>query len=139
MSVNQLSISGRLGRDPELKTANNGTQICNFSVAVDDGFGDKKKTYWINCVSFKKTAENISKFFKKGDMIWVNGKLTIDEWEKDGQKKSAAKMIAFEFEFFSSKNDGQSQPTNNQQSSQQSSQPNQAQQQAADFGDDIPF
>ena len=141
MSVNELAISGRLGRDPEIKMSNDGNPICNFSVAVDDGYGDNKKTHWINCVAFKKTAENIQKFFSKGDMIWVGGKLTIDQWEKDGQKKSAPKMVVFKFEFFSSKDGGQSnqQPAKQSQGGHQQPAQNQQTANGANFDDDIPF
>ena len=71
--MNKIIIAGRLGRDPELKTANSGTELVNFTVAVDRRAkkGEDKKTDWINCTAFGKTAAFINQYFKKGDGITV--------------------------------------------------------------------
>ena len=82
MSLNTVAISGRLGRDPELKSTNNGNSVANFSVAVDQGFGDQKTTSWVRCVAWQKTAEFVTKFFQKGDMIILSGRLQGRTWNK---------------------------------------------------------
>jgi single-strand DNA-binding protein len=82
--MNNISLIGRVGQKPELKTAKSGTSFINFSIATNDGFGDKKKTNWHNCASFGKTAEIIDKWVAKGDEIGISG--SIDYNENDGKR-----------------------------------------------------
>lgn len=85
--LNQIAIMGRLVRDPEARTAGTHT-IYSFAIANDDGFGDKKKTSFFNCQAWNKTGENLAKFFHKGDLIILSGKVTVDSYtDKDGNKK----------------------------------------------------
>jgi single-strand DNA-binding protein len=89
--MNNINLIGRLGQTPELKTAKSGsTSFINFSIATNDGFGDKKKTNWHNCTAFGKTAEIISKYVNKADLIGVNGE--IDYNENDGKRYTTVKV-----------------------------------------------
>jgi single-strand DNA-binding protein len=82
--MNNINLIGRVGQTPELKTAKSGTSFINFSIATNDGFGEKKKTNWHNCTAFGKTAEIIDKYVNKGDEIGVSG--SIDYNENDGKR-----------------------------------------------------
>jgi single-strand DNA-binding protein len=82
--MNNINLIGRVGQTPELKTAKSGTSFINFSIATNDGFGDKKKTNWHNCTAFGKTAEIIEKYVNKGDEIGISG--SVDYNENDGKR-----------------------------------------------------
>ena len=88
--MNRTIITGRLGRDPELKTGQSGAEFCNFSVAVDrrpdkDG---KKETDWFRCTAFGKTAVFVEKYFKKGDGIEIQGRMENHPYEDKDTKKN---------------------------------------------------
>lgn len=103
--MNNINIIGRVTKDIELRylPANN-TPVCSFSIAVDDGFGDKKKTYFFNCQAWQKTAENIVKFFNKGDLIGISGRLTTREWtDKDDKKRIITEIVVNDFTFCNGK------------------------------------
>ena len=108
MSLNTVAISGRLGRDPEMKSTNNGNSVANFSVAVDQGFGDQKTTSWVRCVAWQKTAEFVTKFFQKGDMIILSGRLQGRTWEQDGVKREVLEVVAEKIDFAGEKKKSQS-------------------------------
>jgi len=108
VSLNTVAISGRLGRDPEMKSTNNGNSVANFSVAVDQGFGDQKTTSWIRCVAWQKTAEFVTKFFQKGDMIILSGRLQGRTWEQDGVKREVLEVVAEKIDFAGEKKKSQS-------------------------------
>jgi len=113
--MNSVNIIGRITKDVELRylPANN-TAVCSFSIAVDDGFGDNKKTYFFNCQAWTKTAENIVKFFSKGDLIGISGRLSTRDWEdKEGKKHSVTEIVVSDFTFCNGKKSdsgGQSRP-----------------------------
>jgi single-strand DNA-binding protein len=91
--INVVTISGRIGRDPELKYLPSGTAVCNFSIASKKEWvnptGEKKEiTTWIDCKCFREQGERIAEKFKKGSAVCLNGELSVESWEKDGQKKS---------------------------------------------------
>ena len=94
--MNSINIMGRLTHDPVLKTTEKGNPIVNFSVAVDDS---GKRTDFIDCAAFMKTAETIAKHLKKGCTVCVSGKLRIDKYEKDGIKHKAAFIIVNTIDF----------------------------------------
>lgn len=96
MSTNVVVISGRLGKDPEVKQTNGGKSVCSFSIAVDSGFGDKKKSMWVNVEAWDKTAEAIGRLVTSGKRVAVTGQLAQDEWTdaQTGQKKSRFKIRA---------------------------------------------
>ena len=112
-SMNSVDIIGRLTKAPEVRyTQSNNTAVCSFSIAVDDGFGDKKKTYFINCQAWQKTAENIAKFFGKGDLIGISGKLTTRDWQdKEGKKITSTEVVVNDFSFCSGKKSDSSNQT----------------------------
>lgn len=103
---------GRLVREPEVRyTSTNNTLICNFTIAVDDGYGDKKTTDFINCTAWSKTGENIAKFFNKGDMITVAGKIKTRCWDdNEGKKHYATDIRVDEFYFCGGKKEEAEQP-----------------------------
>ena len=89
--LNHITIMGRLTRDPESRATGAGTTVANFSVAVERDFSGQdgeKKTDFINCVAWRKTAEFVTKYFTKGSMIAVSGRLEMRDWtDKDGNKR----------------------------------------------------
>lgn len=101
--MNQCIMTGRIASDIEVKCLPSGTTIANFTLAVDDGFGDKKKTYFPRMVAFAKTAETMGNTLAKGRKIIVDCRFTEEKWEKDGQKRTAAKFIVNTFEYCDSK------------------------------------
>lgn len=94
MSLNVVVVSGRLGNDPNLRSTQGGTSVCGFNLAVDRGYGDKKKTLWLSVEAWGKTAEAVSRLVSKGKRVQVSGELDIDEWESNGEKKSRTKIVA---------------------------------------------
>lgn len=98
--MNRIIITGRLGKDPELKTGASGNEYCQFSVAVDRGYtkeGEEKKTDWFRCTAFGQTAAFIEKYFKKGDGIEIQGRMENDPFEdKDTGKKRDSWQVMVE-------------------------------------------
>ena len=121
--LNHITIMGRLTRDPELRRTKSGTAVASFALAVDRDFGQKdggeKETDFIDCVAWKSTAEFVSKYFTKGRMAVVSGRLQIRGWtDQNGNKRRTAEVVAESVYFGDSKKD-----SNNQQ---EYSQPNNA-------------
>ena len=111
--LNKIVIMGRLTRDPEYRTTGaNNLSVANFSVAVDRDFpgqSGEKETDFIDCVAWRKTAEFITKYFTKGSMIVVSGRLQIRSWtDKDGNKRRTAEIVADNVYFGDTKRDGDS-------------------------------
>ena len=111
--LNHITIMGRLVRDPELRRTGSGIAVASFSVAVDRDFGGKdggeKKTDFIDCVAWRQTGEFISKYFTKGRMIVVDGRLEMRDWtDKEGNKRRSAEVIVNNAYFGDSKRDGDS-------------------------------
>lgn len=107
--LNHITIMGRLTRDPELRRTGSGVAVTNFTLAVDRDFADKqsgeKETDFIECVTWKGTAEFVSKYFAKGRMAVVSGRLQIRRWkDKDGNNRSTAEIVADNVYFAESKN-----------------------------------
>ena len=106
--LNKIILMGRLTRDPELRRTNSGTPVASFSLAVDRDFkaqNGEKETDFIDVVVWRGTAEFVSKYFTKGRMAVVEGRLQIREWEKDGSKRRTAEVVADNVYFGDSKND----------------------------------
>jgi len=106
--MNQIVIMGRLTRDPELRHTQSGTAVASFSLAVDRGFapkdGGERQTDFIDVVAWRNTAEFVSKYFTKGQMAAVTGRLQIRDWnDKDGNKRRSAEVIAENIYFTESK------------------------------------
>ena len=105
--INKAILMGRLTRDPELRHTGSGTPVCSFSVAIDNGYGDNRTTDFINCVAWNKTAEFVEKYFTKGRMIIVVGRIQTRTWEgQDGKKNYATEVVASEVSFGESKRSG---------------------------------
>ena len=106
--LNHIVLMGRLTRDPELKTTNNGTAVSNFSLAVErdyKGENGEKVTDFIDIVAWKGSAEFVSKYFTKGRMAIVEGCLQIRSWtDKDGNARKSAEVVATRIYFGDSKN-----------------------------------
>lgn len=105
--LNRIIVMGRLTRDPELRRTGNGTAVTSFTIACDRDFGDKE-TDFLECVAWKQTGEFVSKYFSKGRMAVVSGRLQIRGWEdKDGNKRRTAEIVADNVYFGDSKSDNQ--------------------------------
>ena len=106
--LNHITIMGRLTRDPELRRTGSGIAVASFTVAVDRDFGGRdggeRETDFIDCVAWRQTGEFVSKYFTKGSMIVVSGRLQIRNWnDKDGNKRRSAEVVADNVYFGESK------------------------------------
>ena len=105
--LNKIILMGRLAREPELKRTASGTEVTSFSLAVDRDFksqSGEKETDWIDCVAWRGTAETVCKYFTKGRMMIVVGRLQIRDWaDKDGGKRRSAEVVADNVYFADSK------------------------------------
>lgn len=106
--LNHITIMGRLVRDPELRRTGSGVAVASFTVAVDRDFsgkdGGEKETDFIDCVAWRNTGEFVSKYFTKGSMAVVSGRLQIRSWtDKDGNKRRTAEVVADNVYFGDSK------------------------------------
>lgn len=103
--LNRWEGIGNLGKDPETRytTGSNPTAVCRFTIAVDKGYGENKKTVWVNIVTFGKLAENCQKFLQKGRKVYAAGELDIREYDKqDGSRGYITEVTANTVEFLSS-------------------------------------
>jgi len=102
MGKASITITGRLARDPELRTTSKGTQVCKLTLPVDTGYGDNKITTWWTATLFGKRAETAAKYSKKGDTVMVSGPPTVREYiKRDGDAAWSAELIASDFDFIS--------------------------------------
>lgn len=101
--MNQVNIIGNLTKDPEVRysTGENQQAIARFTIAVNDGYGEKKKTNYIPIVVFGKQAENCEMFLSKGKKVAVTGKIQTGSYEKNGQKVYTTDVVAYNVEFLS--------------------------------------
>lgn len=110
--LNKIFVMGRLTRDPELRRTNSGTAVTSFTLAVDRDFKNAdgtKDTDFVDVVAWRSTAEFAAKYFAKGRMAVVEGRLQIRDWtDKDGNKRRNAEVIADNVYFGDSKKDGSS-------------------------------
>ena len=109
--LNHITIMGRLVRDPELRRTGSGVAVASFRVAVDRDYmskdGGERKADFIDCVAWRQTGEFISKYFTKGRMIVVDGRLEMRDWtDKDGNKRTSAEINVANAYFGDSKRDG---------------------------------
>ncbi len=110
--LNHIVLMGRLTRDPELRRTGSGIPVATFSLAVDRDFSSnretgERETDFIDIVAWRATAEFVSKYFTKGRMAVVSGRLQIRNWnDKDGNKRRSAEVIADNVYFGDSKRDG---------------------------------
>jgi single-strand DNA-binding protein len=107
--LNHITIMGRLTRDPELRRTGSGVPVASFTLAVDRDIANKqtgeKETDFIDCVAWRQTGEFVSKYFTKGRMAVVSGRLQIRGWtDNDGNKRRTAEVVADNVYFGDSKN-----------------------------------
>ena len=112
--LNHIVLMGRLTRDPELRRTGSGIAVASFTLAVDRDFaaqGAEKETDFVDIVAWRNTAEFVSRYFTKGRMAVVTGRLQIRNWtDKDGNKRRSAEVVADNVYFGDSKRDGASAP-----------------------------
>ena len=111
--LNHIVIMGRLARDPELRHTQTGTPVASFRLAVDRDFKDKntgeRQTDWIDVVAWRGTGEFVSRYFSRGRMAVVEGRLQMRDWtDKDGNRRTSAEVVAENVYFGDSKRDGDS-------------------------------
>lgn len=110
--LNKIFIMGRLTRDPELRRTQNGTAVTSFTLAVDLDFksqSGEKETDFIDVVAWRTTAEFVAKYFSKGRMAVVEGRLQLRDWtDKDGNKRRNAEVLADNIYFGDAKKDADS-------------------------------
>ena len=132
MSINNVTISGNLTRDPELRNTAT-SSVLAFSVAVNERVNDggewKDRPNYIDCVMFGKRAESLSRIMAKGAKVAVSGKLRWSQWEKDGQKRSKIEVVAEEVELMQRRGDGEYEKHRSSQTQRTESV----------YDDDIPF
>ena len=106
--LNHISIMGRLVKDPELRRTGSGVAVTSFTVAVERDFSNngEKETDYIECVAWRGTGEFVERYFSKGKMIIVAGRLQIRKWtDKDGNKRNTAEVVADNVYFGDTKKD----------------------------------
>ena len=112
--LNRIIVMGRMTRDPELRRTGSGTAVASFTVAVDRDFksqSGEKETDFINVVAWRNTAEFVSKYFSKGRMAVVEGRLQLRDWtDNNDNKRRSAEIVADNVYFGDSKRDGGDNP-----------------------------
>tara|TARA_B110000971_G_C19823536_1_gene414533 strand:+ start:34 stop:489 length:456 start_codon:yes stop_codon:yes gene_type:complete len=148
--VNKVIILGNLGADPELRSSPSGVTSCRLSIATsmnwtDKGSGEKKeKTEWHRIVFFGRSAEVIDQYLKKGQQLYIEGRLQTSKYEKDGVERFSTDIIGESFNFISG-GSGSSSPSSsssrfdNDMNQDRSSSNNQEKKKTDEFEDDIPF
>ena len=93
--LNQCNFIGRLGKDVDVRYTQSGKMVCSFSLAVSDGYGENKKTEWVNCLAWEKLAELCKTYLHKGSLCFVSGRMQTRSYDdKDGNKKYVTELIA---------------------------------------------
>ncbi len=112
-SVNKVILIGNLGRDPESRFMQDGTQVCNISLAMSEKWTDKsgskqEKTEWVNVVFYKKLAEIVTEYLRKGSQVYVEGRLETRKWtDKNGIERYTTQVISSEMRMLGGKKDSQ--------------------------------
>lgn len=136
--INKVILVGNLGGDPETRYLTSGDPVCNITVATSEMWKDREsgqnqeRVEWHKVVFFKKLAEIVSQYLKKGSKVYIEGSLKTRQWEKDGQKHYSTEIIARDMQMLDNRTDH---PPTEGQEPRQESEP--AQQE--EFDDDIPF
>ena len=97
-------VVGNLGKDPEIRSTGSGKKVASFSLAVDQGYGDNKKTEWVNCLAWEKLAELTERFLKRGKTVALSGYLQTSSWDdkQSGQKRYKTEVVARDITFMDS-------------------------------------
>lgn len=109
------TFNGNLGRDAQVKTTKTGVTILSFTVANTTGFGDSKKTTWINCTDFRSSsAEKLLQYLKKGQSVLINGVASLNEYQRDdGSNSTSLQCIVSDIKLLSSKKSEESKTQEN--------------------------
>ena len=143
--INSVIIMGRLTYDPELRTTPNGISVVRFQVACDRNFsrsGEERKTDFIDVTAWRQTAEFVSRYFRKGSMIAVEGSIQTDNFtDKDGNKRKSVQVVANNVSFCGSKAESgtTSNPVFSQPAPSYASADNSDFEEISDDDDDLPF
>jgi single-strand DNA-binding protein len=122
-SLNKVMLIGNLTRDPDVRMLSNGRPVCNFGLALNRTFKDsegnrKEEVTFVDVECYGPRAEAVGRFFTKGRSIFVEGRLKLDQWEsKEGEKRSAIRVVLDNFEFVDSKQESTTAPTESQSAS----------------------
>jgi len=147
--INKVILVGNLGKDPEVRYMPNGQAVANVTIATSESWKDKntgeqqEKTEWHRVVFFRRLAEIVGEYLKKGSKIYVEGKLQTRKWQDNqGQDRYTTEIIANEMQMLDSRGSGAGAASNNYSNSapppiEESQAPQMAT--AGDFDDDIPF
>jgi single-strand DNA-binding protein len=112
MSVNKVILVGRLGKDPETRYTSGGQAVANFSLATDYAYKDRngerqKRTEWHRIVAWRKLAEIVQQYLKKGSLVYIEGRIETREWQdKEGQKRYSTEIIANEMKMLGGRGEG---------------------------------
>ena len=107
--MNKVVLVGRLARDPELRTTPSGVSVCNFTVACDRRYAQngERQADFISCIAWRQSAEFVSRYFKKGDRIALDGSIQTRSWDDaNGNKRYATEVVVEHVEFAQSKGEG---------------------------------
>lgn len=145
--VNKVILVGRLGKDPEVRNLENGAVVANFSMATSESYrdkttGEKKEiTEWHNIVLWRGLAEIAQKFLRKGDMVYIEGKLRTRSWEKEGVTRYTTEVVGDNMTMLSSRGSGGASSGGDAGYSAPASRGNEGFSMPADAGgsDDLPF
>jgi single-strand DNA-binding protein len=99
---NKVVLSGRVTRDAEIKFLSSGNAVCDFGFASNRKFGEKEETTYVDCTIFGKKAESLNQYMVKGKNLILEGRLRLETWEKDGQKRSKLSVVVEDVTFLSS-------------------------------------
>lgn len=115
--LNKVMIIGRLGRDPELRYAQNGVPVCNLRIATDESYTDRdgnkvERTEWHSVTTFQRQAENCATYLSKGSLVYVEGSLQTRKWtDQQGQDRYTTEIRAQIIKFLDRKKDSQNNAT----------------------------
>lgn len=118
--INNVVMTGRLTRDIELKYSQSGVAVANFTLAVDRSFksaNGERETDFVNCVVFRKTAEDATNFVGKGSLVGIEGRIQTRNYEKDGRRVYVTEVVVDKLTYLESKNSRNAEETNQQNTS----------------------
>ena len=138
--MNVFTGIGRLGRDAEVKYTADGKPITTFAVAIDDGFGERKTTTWLDCAFFGERGPKVAEFIRKGDRIGITGSIRLETFKtRDGEDRSKVALRVAEVTLLGEKRDDAPQRSGPAKPRGESKPQHSAPTQGDDFSDSIPF
>jgi single-strand DNA-binding protein len=111
--LNIVVLIGNMTRDPELRYSTQGVPVTNFTLAVNNGYGEDQQASFFRIVCFKKTAENVAQYTNKGSLVAVSGRLQSRNYEKDGQRHTIVEVVAHNVRFLDNKKDSSNSNSSN--------------------------